>query len=137
MNRKQRLISIRERQQAGLEAVLFASQSLLDEADSFSMERLEALVLMRSNCINEMEALEKEGQLIARESDMPLETGKVSPAIKVALKGLSKVDGHLQDMMRRQQVAIINSMASMRNRTNFYNPTEHPQMARQLLDVVR
>ena len=137
MNRKQRLISIRESQQAGLEAVLAASQSLLNEADSFSMERLEALILMRSNCIKEIEILDQERQMIAMESDMPLEIGKGSPAIKVALDGLLKVDEHIQDMMRRQQVAIINSMASMRNRTNFYNRTESLPLARQLLDIVR
>ena len=137
MNRKQRLMSIQERQQAGLEAVLFASQSLLDEADSFSMERLEALILMRSNCIKEIETLDQERQMIAMESDMPLEIGKVSPAIKLALGGLLKVDGHLQDMMRRQQVAIINSMASMRNRANFYDRSENLPLARQLLDIVR
>lgn len=137
MDREQKIRTILDRQLAGIEAVLVASQSLLDEADSFNMERLETLVEMRSDCIEELALLDKERKLIALEDGEQIVVPEAPPALKTALENLSGVDELLQDMMRRRQVAIINSMASMRNNVNFNILGKDPQMARQLLDVMR
>ncbi|MCH7575561.1 MAG: hypothetical protein IIA59_10610 [Candidatus Marinimicrobia bacterium] len=137
MNREQKMNAILERQQAGIEAVLVASRSLLEEADSFNIERLETLLVMRSNCIEELAALEKERKSIASGSGEPIDMAKTSPALKVVLENLSAVDERLQYLLRRRQVAIINIMASMPNKVNFSVIGENMQMARQLLDVTR
>lgn len=137
MNREQKMNAIWERQQAGIEAVLVASRSLLEEADSFNIERLETLLVMRSSCIEELAALEKERKSIASESGEQIDMAKTSPALKVVLENLSIVDERLQYLLRRRQVAIINSMASLTNNVNFNPLSENMQMARQLLDVTR
>lgn len=137
MNREQKMNAILERQQAGIEAVLVASRSLIEEADSFNIERLETLLVMRSSCIEELAALDKERKSIASESGEQIDMAKTSPALKVVLEHLFIVDERLQYLLRRRQVAIINSMASLTNNVNFNNLNENMQMARQLLDVTR
>ena len=137
MNREQKMNAIWERQQAGIEAVLVASRSLLEEADSFNIERLETLLVMRSSCIEELTTLDKERKSIASESGEQIDMAKTSPALQVVLENLSIVDERLQYLLRRRQVAIINSMASLTNNVNFNVLSENMQMARQLLDVTR
>ena len=136
MNWKEEMQTIATQQELSIELVLEASRALLSQSENFSIDNLEELVALRSSMIDEIVALDAKKKQISVDLDesVPMER---SADFKVALQDLSRVDEKLQDVMRRRQVIIINSMASVRNRVNLNNLSESPSAPRRVLDVTR
>ena len=131
-----RIKEILDQQHDSVQAVLVASQALVNDPKAFSIERLDALLKLRARHIEMISALDRERNSLNDENG---ESGArvAHAALDAALADLEGVDNLLQDIMRRRQVVIINNMASMRNRVNFKSQTESPPMVRHVLDVVR
>ena len=131
-----RIKEILDQQHDSVQAVLVASQTLVNDPEAFSIERLDALLKLRARHIELISALDRERNSLTDENG---ESGArvAHAALDAALADLEGVDNLLQDIMRRRQVVIINNMASMRNRVNFKSQTESPRMVRHVLDVVR
>lgn len=131
-----RIKEILDQQHDSVQAVLVASQALVNDPKAFSIERLDALLKLRARHIEMISALDRERNSLNDENG---ESGArvAHAALDAALADLEGVDNLLQDIMRRRQVVIINNMASMRNRVNFKSRTESPPMVRHVLDVVR
>lgn len=131
-----RIKEILDQQHDSVQAVLVASQALVNDPEAFSIERLDALLKLRARHIEMISALDRERNSLNDENG---ESGArvAHAALDAALADLKGVDNLLQDIMRRRQVVIINNMASMQNRVNFKSRTESPPMVRHVLDVVR
>ncbi len=136
MTAQQRIEEILDQQHDSVQAVLVASQALVVDPKAFSIDGLDALLELRARHIEMITALEKELHALTEENG---ESGArlAHAALDAALAELEGVDNLLQDIMRRRQVVIINSMASMRNRVNFNSQAERSHMASHVLDVVR
>ena len=136
MTAKQRIEEILDQQHDSVQAVLVASQALVNDPEAFNIDGLDALLKLRSRHIETISALDMERKSL---TDQNGENGArpAHTALETALAELAGVDNLLQEIMRRRQVVIINSMASMRNRVNFDNLAESSHAARRVLDVVR